>query len=59
MMFQFMMQNYIDDVSEHVRIGPPLHFVVKNYNYRYFVQSLYTRHIVDHCLIHLQAIYKR
>lgn len=29
------MQGYFNNVSEYLRIGPPLYFVVKNYNYRY------------------------
>ncbi|WOG97708.1 hypothetical protein DCAR_0417049 [Daucus carota subsp. sativus] len=27
------LQHYFDDLSEYLRIGPPLYFVVKNYNY--------------------------
>ncbi|KAJ0024062.1 hypothetical protein Pint_09225 [Pistacia integerrima] len=27
------LQGYFNNVSEHLRIGPPLYFVVKNYNY--------------------------
>ena len=29
------LQGYFNNVSEYLRIGPPLYFVVKNYNYRY------------------------
>jgi hypothetical protein len=32
--FNFL-QGYFNNVSEYLRIGPPLYFVVKNYNYRY------------------------
>ncbi|RVX16076.1 Niemann-Pick C1 protein [Vitis vinifera] len=28
------LQGYFNNVSEYLRIGPPLYFVVKNYNYR-------------------------
>lgn len=28
-------QGYFTNVSEYLRIGPPLYFVVKDYNYRY------------------------
>lgn len=31
--YQFL-QGYFNNVSEYLRIGPPLYFVVKNYNYR-------------------------
>ncbi|GAY49260.1 hypothetical protein CUMW_117840 [Citrus unshiu] len=27
------LQGYFNNISEHLRIGPPLYFVVKNYNY--------------------------
>ncbi|KAG9151287.1 hypothetical protein Leryth_002836 [Lithospermum erythrorhizon] len=27
------LQGYFDDISKYLRIGPPLYFVVKNYNY--------------------------
>ncbi|XP_058098545.1 uncharacterized protein LOC131243314 isoform X2 [Magnolia sinica] len=27
------LQGYFDNVSEHLRVGPPLYFVVKNFNY--------------------------
>ena len=30
------LQGYFNNVSEYLRIGPPLYFVAKNYNYRYF-----------------------
>ena len=30
-----VLQGYFNNVSEYLRIGPPLYFVVKNYNYRY------------------------
>ncbi|KAJ1427399.1 Sterol-sensing domain [Sesbania bispinosa] len=30
------LQGYFNNVSEYLRIGPPLYFVVKNYNYSYF-----------------------
>ena len=30
-----LFQGYFNNVSEYLRIGPPLYFVVKNYNYRY------------------------
>ncbi|RVX12074.1 hypothetical protein CK203_010508 [Vitis vinifera] len=29
------LQGYFNNVSEYLRIGPPLYFVVKDYNYRY------------------------
>ncbi|OMO50471.1 Patched [Corchorus capsularis] len=29
------LQGYFNNISEYLRIGPPLYFVVKNYNYRY------------------------
>jgi len=32
--FNFL-QGYFNNVSEYLRIGPPLYFVAKNYNYRY------------------------
>lgn len=31
----FLYQDYFDDLAEYLRIGPPLYFVVKDYNYRY------------------------
>lgn len=31
------LQGYFNNVSEYLRIGPPLYFVVKNYNYRYYI----------------------
>ncbi|KAI8008390.1 NPC intracellular cholesterol transporter 1 [Camellia lanceoleosa] len=31
------LQGYFNDVSEYLRIGPPLYFVVKDYNYRYII----------------------
>ncbi|KAG0607633.1 hypothetical protein M758_8G044300 [Ceratodon purpureus] len=34
------LQKYIDDVAEHVRVGPPVHFIVKDYNYSSQTESL-------------------
>lgn len=35
------LQGYFNNVSEYLRIGPPLYFVVKNYNYRYFCPIMF------------------
>lgn len=40
------LQGYFNNVSEYLRIGPPLYFVVKNYNY-----SLESRHTNQLCSI--------
>ncbi|KAI9201267.1 hypothetical protein LWI28_020944 [Acer negundo] len=40
------LQGYFNNVSEHLRIGPPLYFVVKNYNY-----SSESRHTNQLCSI--------
>ncbi|CAM9001419.1 unnamed protein product [Rhodiola kirilowii] len=40
------LQRYFNDVSEYLRIGPPLYFVVKNYNY-----SSQSRHTHQLCSI--------
>uniref|UniRef100_A0A7N0U220 SSD domain-containing protein n=2 Tax=Kalanchoe fedtschenkoi TaxID=63787 RepID=A0A7N0U220_KALFE len=40
------LQGYFDDLSEYLRIGPPLYFVVKNYNY-----SSQSRHTNQLCSI--------
>ncbi|WCJ44712.1 NPC intracellular cholesterol transporter 1 [Euphorbia peplus] len=40
------LQGYFNDVSEYLRIGPPLYFVVKNYNY-----SSESRHTNQLCSI--------
>ncbi|XP_077219630.1 uncharacterized protein LOC143853784 [Tasmannia lanceolata] len=40
------LQGYFNNVSEHLRVGPPLYFVVKNYNY-----SLESRHTNQLCSI--------
>ncbi|KAK9286900.1 hypothetical protein L1049_015307 [Liquidambar formosana] len=40
------LQGYFNDVSEHLRIGPPLYFVVKDYNY-----SSESRHTNQLCSI--------
>ncbi|XP_057974422.1 uncharacterized protein LOC131162209 isoform X2 [Malania oleifera] len=40
------LQGYFDNVSEYLRIGPPLYFVVKNYNY-----SSESRHTNQLCSI--------
>lgn len=37
-----LLQGYFNNVSEHLRIGPPLYFVVKNYNYRYSCINLFS-----------------
>ena len=29
------LQGYFDDLAKYLRVGPPLYFVVKDYNYRY------------------------
>ncbi|CAM8915891.1 unnamed protein product [Rhodiola kirilowii] len=40
------LQGYFNDLSEYLRIGPPLYFVVKNYNY-----STQSRHTNQLCSI--------
>ncbi|CAN6688278.1 unnamed protein product [Malus baccata var. baccata] len=40
------LQGYFNNISEHLRIGPPLYFVVKDYNY-----SLESRHTNQLCSI--------
>ncbi|KAF8405539.1 hypothetical protein HHK36_010446 [Tetracentron sinense] len=40
------LQGYFNNVSEHLRVGPPLYFVVKNYNY-----SSESRHTNQLCSI--------
>ncbi|KAG7971471.1 hypothetical protein I3843_07G135700 [Carya illinoinensis] len=40
------LQGYLNDVSEYLRVGPPLYFVVKNYNY-----SSESRHTNQLCSI--------
>ncbi|XP_019054366.1 PREDICTED: Niemann-Pick C1 protein-like isoform X2 [Nelumbo nucifera] len=40
------LQGYFSNVSEHLRVGPPLYFVVKNYNY-----SSESRHTNQLCSI--------
>ena len=32
-----IVQDYIDNVTAHIRVGPPVYFIVKDYNYRYSV----------------------
>jgi len=29
------LQDYFDDLAEYMKVGPPLYFVMKNFNYRY------------------------
>lgn len=33
----YIVQDYIDNVTAHIRVGPPVYFIVKDYNYRYNV----------------------
>ncbi|KAJ4829723.1 hypothetical protein Tsubulata_020732 [Turnera subulata] len=40
------LQGYFNNISEHLRVGPPLYFVVKDYNY-----SLESRHTNQLCSI--------
>ncbi|KAK1304424.1 hypothetical protein QJS10_CPB11g02148 [Acorus calamus] len=37
------LQDYFDDLAEHLRVGPPLYFVVKDYNYS--VESKHTNQL--------------
>ncbi|KAK1322345.1 hypothetical protein QJS10_CPA03g02418 [Acorus calamus] len=37
------LQGYFDDLAEYLRVGPPLYFVVKNYNYS--VESKHTNQL--------------
>lgn len=43
------LQGYFNNISEHLRIGPPLYFVVKNYNYT--LESSQTNQLcsISHC----------
>lgn len=34
-MITWYFQNYFDDLAKYLRVGPPLYFVVKDFNYRY------------------------
>lgn len=29
-------QDYFNDLAKYMKVGPPLYFVVKDFNYRYF-----------------------
>jgi hypothetical protein len=29
------LQDYFDDLAKYMKVGPPLYFVVKDFNYRY------------------------
>ncbi|XP_042511025.1 NPC intracellular cholesterol transporter 1-like isoform X2 [Macadamia integrifolia] len=40
------LQGYFNNISDYLRVGPPLYFVVKNYNY-----SSYSRHTNQLCSI--------
>ncbi|XP_061344098.1 uncharacterized protein LOC133290061 [Gastrolobium bilobum] len=43
------LQGYFSDISEYLRVGPPLYFVVKNYNYS--LESNHTNQLcsISHC----------
>ncbi len=30
-------QGYFDNITEYLRVGPPVYFVVKDYNYRFLI----------------------
>jgi Niemann-Pick C1 protein len=31
------LQGYFDNITEYLRVGPPVYFVVKDYNYRFLI----------------------
>ncbi|XP_054787457.1 uncharacterized protein LOC129293484 [Prosopis cineraria] len=43
------LQGYFNNISEYLRVGPPLYFVVKNYNYS--LESTHTNQLcsISHC----------
>ncbi|KAH7567015.1 hypothetical protein JRO89_XS07G0007000 [Xanthoceras sorbifolium] len=41
------LQGYFNNVSEHLRIGPPLYFVVKNYNYSFYLKDFVSEEAFD------------
>lgn len=51
----YIVQDYIDNVTAHIRVGPPVYFIVKDYNYRYYA-FLYL--IVVPSLLLILTVYK-
>ena len=49
-MSSWLAQGYFDDLAEYLRVGPPLYFVVKDYNYRY--QAFIIFYAIDRACAH-------
>jgi len=51
--FLLSFQGYFSNISEYLRVGPPLYFVVKDYNYRFinFIVLSVLVSLLSNCLL--------